>query len=1236
MKPFLLFLSIFFCLSLFAQTEIWGVKQVEGAKGGGYLFSIDSASNELMIQHRFTIDGKILSSTTVPHLHQSSGSWILGLQGFLMKYQPINKQLIHRKINTEVYGNFIEIGDSVCYILADGGLLKFDPNTLESQFIEGFNPIYINPDNGLTLWDDQYLVWSQANETYHGYICKMNLLTEEVEVVFDMVSNEEATYFPSGKLVPYNGRHYSITYQRRDGIKYLLIYSYHFQTNQYREEYRLECKKVNRSNLIGLVLGSDGKMYSAAKINPEDNNFYLFSFNPANKTFRDLGVFPEEFGMEPVGPFLISDEDIIYGNCAKGGKYDKGSLFKYQISTAHLDSVFCFQDNRLEERRRTIGLTQDDKLLGLDFYFDTDSRKLLYEYDELENKYTNLVEFPFLSSHGLGNRPMDIVQKEDGKIIGITDAGGVQQVFPNGVFSSSIIYQFDPSDKSFEKLYDFGFENIGGNITGIYQLSDGKIFGLIRSNSYVSNSGKYLFDINTQQMERLNDFPWQRFSGNLVMESDSLMITYIGDKSDAPPYSLVRYHIFKDELQVLHQFPSNVLISNLLDYDEDHIVFNYIIQKKDIDSAYIKKMNKNSLLMETLVDLTQFQEMGNKVTFDFSITRDQSLIGELHEEYQSNEKDNSMTLKVRQGLLNIATQNFIEIDEYDTEVADFPVYRFNYIENYSNNGKYYAISEYIPFYDYGVYGLYKELDFGNHDVQATSLEAYSYSVGQLTQSYCGLKKFRKTDFSIHWKGEESSDWYNPNNWVGSQVPDTNDVVCIDAFTPNLLCIDTFVQCDKMIISYEAMMSIDEKGSLLTSKVINHGSMNMFATGQSKASFIDWDAMEGNGSCSFQYSSDTSVDLILASPMQTDGFQFSNFFEILNYTQEEFQWTPIYTYPYFPQIDQVYQYKSGYNHISFKGVYFNEEASIEIPELTNQMFYPIPNPYPASISTTQLDLSNLNHQAIYRFDSYDSSFMPYIDGLGDGSPLVQPLEHFWIYSNGNEVIPIKPENRLHAIHYQEEESQENHLQLMLSGKGKTDLTWIRFNEAASSDFDASYDALKYSMNEVDSLRIFTKTEDHLLAINQLPDTTMMDLFMEANEEGSYTISIEKKKDFDFVVLEDLIWNTRINLLEQDYSFDYFISDEHYPFKLYFNDWGMQPVEAADIQIYYYPESIVVKSRKQIDEADIIFYDLAGRIALKLKARDFHHFEQEVNLPTGHYIVQLRSGEVLVNKKVLVRH
>ncbi|NOR87303.1 MAG: hypothetical protein GQ527_06810, partial [Bacteroidales bacterium] len=198
--------------------------------------------------------------------------------------------------------------------------------------------------------------------------------------------------------------------------------------------------------------------------------------------------------------------------------------------------------------------------------------------------------------------------------------------------------------------------------------------------------------------------------------------------------------------------------------------------------------------------------------------------------------------------------------------------------------------------------------------------------------------------------------------------------------------------------------------------------------------------------------------------------------------------------------------------------------------------------------------------------------------------------------------------------------KNLLVIKAEGVDGFDRTNISFNPNTTAGFDKEYDRLKFIVTNKARPQIYTFGGEMILGINQLPDTALMDLAVQAGQDGSFTMSIDKNIGFDFVVLEDLIWKKKIDLLEQDYTFDYFTSDGDYPFKLYFKPWALEPVNETDLEVYYYPESIVVRSRKQVASAYITFFDLSGKRVLEFLVQDFHYFEKPISLPVGHYIVQ----------------
>jgi len=515
-------------------------------------------------------------------------------------------------------------------------------------------------------------------------------------------------------------------------------------------------------------------------------------------------------------------------------------------------------------------------------------------------------------------------------------------------------------------------------------------------------------------------------------------------------------------------------------------------------------------------------------------------------------------------------------------------------------------------------------------------ETYNFGYGGYQNGFRYFKEFEKKYDISFWDGEKDSLWYEPLNWKNNQIPSDTAIVHINEGRPFFPVIDTFVKCQDLLVGSRSSLTINSSGSLtVDSSFINYGNMYLFGDEESKASFICKGNQEQLGNQQYTFQADSIINDLVSSPIFRSRRADDAHMQIMEFNTNDNAWEEMTFYPLFTYLTEPYWYRSSDSSLSFVGELDLFDIRI-LTSITENGIFHFSNPYPSSLDLNKLDLSRIQNQALYRYDLETNTYVSYIDGIGEASMLVEPLESFCIYSDNFESIDLTSEQRIHKIHYSEDTvGRKDVLCLELLSDGGTDKTFISFNKNATANFDGKYDALKLTNKDALIPSIFTKASEEKLQINQLPDTAMMDLFVESGEAGNYTISVGKHQGFGFLVLEDLIWKKRIDLLKQDYTFEYFVSDGQYPFKLYFSQWALEPVVEDDIQIYYYPESIVIRSKKQIEQADIIFYDLAGRKALEFEARDFHYFEKPIQLPAGHYIVQLRSGNLVTNKKVLIR-
>ncbi|NPD45806.1 hypothetical protein [Lentimicrobium sp. S6] len=1242
MKYIALFLFILFSSSLFSQSEIWGLKEYDGLSKGGFIYTIDSATKNVIIQHRFlqlyNYDEDLDNVT--PEIHSSTGDFISISGSYLIKYNPSYQTNSFKVLGDRPFGRFCAVNDSLWYVLRDRGLFKINPITMKVDSIEGYKAIFYTADGGPIMINDSTIIWSQIVEAYGGVICKLDLRTDEISILYNMDELIDAQYFPTGSLIPYGGKYYGITYQYLDSKKYLLIYSYDVVTGIFQQEYKLENKYILRDQVNGLARGDDDKLYSVGQISKSDRAFYVFSFNPINSVFDSIGPIDESIGTKPYGTFIKDKNGILYGSCLEDGLNDDGGIFTFKPATKEIDLLYAFDTLKSLGIKKNLVLSPQEDFMFISFKMNNYRRVTIDRLNIDGSGYEHLSDLNHIYGNNKGSYPFEIQQLVNDKIIGVCKSGGVYNI-DNGGDGSGVLFEFDSRNKQYSVLHQFDDLDYRLYPSDLFILSNNRVLGLLRSTIDDVPSSKYVFDLNTNTYTQLNDFPWMKYEESAQMIGDSMMYSIVSDNGNSP-FQLVKYNVFTDDMEVLIECDENTEISNLEQLDEQQLVFQEVVDVyDDLDSTFLTSYNFQNNIFQRITNLNQFSYNGdnNIVRFDFKVSENNTLVGRLKTVPITKDDENQVVWLNSFAKYDIIHDVMIKLQE-SSYIADNDWGQYsnpNYIESYEGGDSYLASVE----KDYDNFkGVLLDVDFYSKSVD-TLLFFETPSIGSLYTGdvgVSGLKKFRKTDYYNHWIGKVNSSWHDSENWLSGMVPDTTSEVCIDAFTPFDLVIDTLVKVKKIIVTENAKLEVSEMGSLsVLDRIINNGSISLKGNSKQKASLIENHAMEDFGSCDYYYSTDSTLNETLASPVESSGFQYSDLYDISSFSSSEFEWNPEEQFPYYPSPTDAHYYKGSNKDIDFNGTFNTGDFNLEIPLQTEEQLFPIVNPYPSSLDWTQLDLSNLSHQALYRFHASDSTYSAFVDGLGFENPLIQPLDVFWVSSEGNESMKLKNDDRIHASQYIEEVDEErNQLVLQAKGAGGVDRAMISFNPESSSSFEGNKDAIKYSLTYNDRPQIFTKANDYPLVINQLQDTAMMDLFVEAGVNGNYTISIDKNIGFDYLVLEDLIWKTRHNLLEEDYSFDYFTSDGDYPFKLYFSEWGTQPVEAGDIQIYYYPESIVVRSSKQIEQAIIVFYDLMGRPVLEFNEQDFHYFEHPVSLPVGHYIVQLRSKDVVVNTKVLVRH
>lgn len=1221
MKRIVISLFLLISISAFSQSEIWGTKYHAGKKNGGVLFSIDSATNQIITQHRFECYDYNYGYTTFvipPFYDAEKNIWLIAERNNqILIYHPAI-DLVERidyggEISGTIYGKFTKGLDNNYYIFHEQGLLKIDISSKEVKICKTLDKYNSIRGEELSRFENK-LYWHQQNGTTDLLIYTLDLQTDSVELLL----NKDIAFRLLGKLNFFNGKLYG-SYYSNDAYQ---IYSYDINSNSFSQEYSIGSDQLKFSYPMGIELAKDQKFYAVGNVQEGNSIDYLFSFDPVTDSFRIITAINSNQGNGIKPYFLAHDDEGFYMQFNKGGEFSYGSILRYNFHEDSLSIVYSFTENSLlslfhsneKDKIQAVLSTQTTQfnqyLIDLNLFdssFDTIKRILKPEFTE-------------------GFYPKKIIQLENGLIIGNTAAGGMY----NGNYydyiskSKGVLFQFDPLTREYKVLFDFNesFIDYYGSGT-IYNLAGNdfllNIYNLV-TNQYI------LFSVNSSSLEidSLGQIP----SGFYLQNSDSSFLIY------GAAY-LNKYHIYSHNIDSIYLFNEEFTLSKVLKSDNNYV----IVETRSRDSLYqmhsqIQKLFLKEKKLELVRNLILPKDHDSESSPYFNklmMTADSNLVGIVSEGYEAK----AVTLSlIKYNLSNDSIQVLLKDSfsgvGYTTEEFDFIL-----IDDYKMKGNVYSLS-YRNANNWGTLNLH---DFESDtvifcDIMEDMAEEYEYECEDNNCGYKSMTRFKKNPDSYYWTGIVSSDWYTKENWKFNLIPDSSSNVNINSYTPFFPIIDTNVFCHHLTINSDTRLFITESGIFTSKSLSNNGTIEMFANDSLRASAIFTSNSNSNHIELYYVNQYDTINGVFAIPSQLNPINKNEDFQLFHYNITN-DWIPVENYPYNYENNEVLKIKSRDTTLLFNGTYHSGPQTLVIPQLNQASLYPLPNPYPSSIDWQKADLSSLTHKAFYFFNEKDSSFSAFVDGLGNRSPLIRPLDAFWVWTDGAESIQLDNTSRVHEAEFKEETPNKKYLSLQVIGGKGTDETVIGFNENASFDFDPEYDAFKFVRTTHFAPHIFSNTENELLSVNQLPDTSMMDLFVLSGEDETLKIELAENNGFDFLVLEDLIWNTRIDLLKNDYSFDYFKSDGHYPFKLYFTPWALEPIEEVDIQMYYYPEFLVIKSRKPIDYAEITLYDLAGRAVLEFHEQDFYYIKKPIHIPTGHYIAQFRSGDLVVNKKILVR-
>ena len=300
-----------------------------------------------------------------------------------------------------------------------------------------------------------------------------------------------------------------------------------------------------------------------------------------------------------------------------------------------------------------------------------------------------------------------------------------------------------------------------------------------------------------------------------------------------------------------------------------------------------------------------------------------------------------------------------------------------------------------------------------------------------------------------------------------------------------------------------------------------------------------------------------------------------------------------------------------------------------------------NPYASALDWNLCSRTNID-ASVYVYDGDAGQYVSWNGSIGAlNGGIIPAMNAFFIKASANPELTIPNSARTHAANnfYKEKEYVEDLLVLKVEGNGFSDKTFIHFNENATLNFDAEFDAYKLS-GISEAPQLYTKAGDSKLSINVLPYTSeeiTIPLCLKVGNETEYKISVNENSFWETVdvSLKDLetgnICDLRTNI---QLMINHSPNSSPDRFLLLINGaTGIQENQIEDdgIEIYAYGNQIFIKTDEP-GEVQVGVYNLLGQIILH---RTLSGFGNLSGLNPGFYLVSVRTDEAMKVEKFFVR-
>ena len=425
------------------------------------------------------------------------------------------------------YTHLIEATDGKLYgMTSEGGavtntlgvLFQYDPNT--NIYAKKVNFTGLNgagPKASLVQASDGklYGMTPGGGATYDGVLFQYDPVTDIYTKKFDFGSVNGT--WPQGSLIEAaDGKLYGLTEYGGAGSGSGVLFQYDPATNVYTKKVDFYLSATGERPRGSLLQASNGKLYGTTKNGGANNSGVIFEYDPITNIYNETFSFVSVTGIMD-GSLIQASDGKLYGMMNAGGTNNMGVIFQYDIITHTCVATFNF-DGAAHGANPKASLMQatDGMLYGMTYYGGVGDVGVVFQYNPTNASVTKKYDYNF----PVGRYPEgSLMQASNGKLYGM--------VRYSGAYGLGSIFEYEPTTSSYTTKINFGESKDGAQPNGsLMKASDGKLYGITQSGGVNKMGVLFQYDPITHVYTKKYDFA--AVSGNfpkgsLMQASDGML-----------------------------------------------------------------------------------------------------------------------------------------------------------------------------------------------------------------------------------------------------------------------------------------------------------------------------------------------------------------------------------------------------------------------------------------------------------------------------------------------------------------------------------------------------------------------------------------------------------------------------------------------------------------------------------------------------------------------------------------